>query len=656
MVIDDLADNPKKLKESYSYLYNVPVTLDLNQHKMIGIIGGKNKDGCYPIMQIIASQVAAVDCYIDVKMAFVYDENRDSNSSQWQFARWFPHVWAEDKKTRFVAGNKNEAREVFYEIARVLRSRSEDSNITKRGEFARPYYILFIENPTLIEGELISKYLSADSEDNVGITTIVMANSYEELPNSCEYIIENTDEFKGIYNVTDRIEERVHIDFDAIDIKALEKFSRRLSSIQVKENELGGEIPSTLSFFEMYKINHLEELNVEERWRKNRTYDSMRALIGQKSGGSDCYLDVHEKYHGPHGLIAGTTGSGKSETLQTFILSLALNYSPEDIGFFIIDYKGGGMANLFNHLPHMLGSISNLSGNQVKRAMVSIKSENKKRQRIFNEYGVNNINQYTRLYKNKEAKIPVPHLFIIIDEFAELKKEQSEFMSELVSVAQVGRSLGVHLILATQRPSGTVDENIWANSKFKLCLRVQDRKDSMEMLHKPDAAYLTQAGRCYLQVGNDEVYELFQSGWSGAIYDKTAELAQTNIAQMISVNGKAALVGSHAKMKLKEKNRDEWIDLFIKYIDNALISENLTFKDCKGDSFAIEKIVNDIFIELSDDQVEYPWSIYNHNRVIDLINVCIELNEQNTEINAQNIIRYAIEKSLRLPEAKEKHS
>ena len=110
----------------------------------------------------------------------------------------------------------------------------------------------------------------------------------------------------------------------------------------------------------------------------------------------DCILDVHEKYHGPHGLIAGTTGSGKSETLQTYILSLAVNYSPDDVGFFIIDYKGGGMANLFEGLPHMIGAISNLSGNEIHRAMVSIKSENRRRQTVFNLAGVNNINSFTK--------------------------------------------------------------------------------------------------------------------------------------------------------------------------------------------------------------------------------------------------------------------
>ena len=218
--------------------------------------------------------------------------------------------------------------------------------------------------------------------------------------------------------------------------------------------------------------------------------------------------------------LAGTTGSGKSETLQTLILSLAISYSPTEVAFFLIDYKGGGMANLFSRLPHLAGQISNLSGHLIQRAMISVKSENRRRQRIFAEYGVNKIDEYTKLFKNKKAAVPLPHLFIIIDEFAELKREEPDFMKELISVSRVGRSLGVHLILATQKPSGTVDEDIWSNSKFRLCLRVQNRQDSNDMLHKPDAAYITQAGRCYLQVGSDEIYELFQSGWSGAPYDE----------------------------------------------------------------------------------------------------------------------------------------
>ena len=132
----------------------------------------------------------------------------------------------------------------------------------------------------------------------------------------------------------------------------------------------------------------------------------------------------------------------------------------------------------------------------------------------------NHINGYNKLFKLGKVEEPLPHLFLISDEFAELKKEQPEFMAELVSAARIGRSLGIHLILATQKPSGVVDDQIWTNSKFKLCLKVQNEGDSKEMLKTPDAAFITQAGRAYLQVGNNEIYEMFQSAWSGASYGR----------------------------------------------------------------------------------------------------------------------------------------
>ncbi len=225
------------------------------------------------------------------------------------------------------------------------------------------------------------------------------------------------------------------------------------------------------------------------------------------------------KKHTAHGLVAGTTGSGKSEIIQSYILSLAINFHPHEVAFLLIDYKGGGMANLFKDLVHLVGTITNLDGDEAMRALTSIKAELRKRQRLFGEHDVNHINQYHKLFKEGVATEPMPHLFIISDEFAELKSEQPDFMKELVSTARIGRSLGIHLILATQKPSGVVDDQIWSNSKFKLALKVQDRQDSNEILKTPDAADITLPGRAYLQVGNNEIYELFQSAWSGATYD-----------------------------------------------------------------------------------------------------------------------------------------
>lgn len=549
---DSLLKKPQMIREQFRILRQVPVGISLLKKQLVGLVGGKGKKGSVEMMHSIVAGLAAAHCYTDVKFVFLYDGQKERESA-WECMRWFPHVWSEDRQTRYMAADEVERRDILFALSNILRARMQSGEGGRKKGIPKPYYILFISDPGLLEDELLARYVYEPAPE-YGFTTFLMTESVEQLPNACEDIIENDGHFQGFYNLLEGQMERKPVQLDKVSEEDLERMGRTLADIQVNETETTSEIPTTLDFFSMYGVKRLEEFQVAERWKKNRTYNSMKALIGKKSGNMDCCLDVHEKYHGPHGLVAGTTGSGKSETLQTYILSLALNFSPEDVSFFIIDFKGGGMANLFSDLPHMAGQISNLSGNQIRRAMISIKSENLRRQRIFTEYGVNNINLYTRLYKSGEAKEPVPHLFIIIDEFAELKKEEPDFMRELISVAQVGRSLGVHLILATQKPSGTVDDNIWSNSRFRLCLRVQDRQDSNDMLRRPDAAFITQTGRGYLQVGNDEIYELFQSGWSGAPYEEDTDGSET-AAVMLTRTGKESLAVSRMRRFRKEAGR-----------------------------------------------------------------------------------------------------
>ena len=649
---DELEEKPKKIYDDFKTLHNVPIGVDLSEHRIIGLVGGANKAGAFEIVKCLSAQIAASNSYTDIKMAFVYNEEHETNE-QWRFAKWFPHVWMEEKKGRYIASNKTEASDLFFTLTNVFRARSDDDQISvssDKNEFVRPHYILFIEDTSWLEGEPINKYIN-EANQEYGLTTILMAEKFSDLPNRCDYIICNDEEFSGIIDMSSTEGTRIAIGFDSVSVEELESFSRRLMHIEIAETEVGGEIVSSLDFFEMYNVKTLEEFDVLDRWKKNRTYDSMKALIGKKAGDMDCYLDIHEKYHGPHGLVAGTTGSGKSETLQTYMLSLAINFSPYDIAFFVIDFKGGGMANLFSDLPHSIGQISNLSGNQVHRAMVSIKSENMRRQRIFSENGVNNINNYTKLIKNGEATLPVPHLFIIIDEFAELKKEEPEFMKELISVAQVGRSLGVHLILATQKPSGTVDDNIWSNSKFRLCLRVQDRQDSKDMLHKPDAAYITQAGRGYLQVGSDEVYDYFQSGWSGAPYSENAGDVTSDMVTLLGLDGKTAMVGSKIRIQQREQKRRKWLSALMEAISEAAKKNGESIDDYVPNTPDATAILTDAVRILQDQGFKFDDTSYNRKRIDDFIELWNKSADEEDPVAA--IVLLSETQNRKLPEVKE---
>ena len=173
--------------------------------------------------------------------------------------------------------------------------------------------------------------------------------------------------------------------------------------------------------------------------------------MGVDENGELFKLNLHEKVHGPHGLIAGMTGSGKSEFIITYILSMAINYHPYEVSFVLIDYKGGGLAGAFENrekgirLPHLAGTITNLDTIEMHRALASIQSELRRRQRLFNiardKLGESTIDiyKYQKFYREGKVDKPVSHLFIISDEFAELKNQQPECMKELISIARIGR-------------------------------------------------------------------------------------------------------------------------------------------------------------------------------------------------------------------------
>ena len=515
------------LKEKYKILTAVPVLVSLKEYTQVGLAAKEERDRLSLARNMIL-HFAYHNCYTETRIGLVYDEENCSCKENWGFLRWLPHVWSESGDFRLLASNQEEARGLFYRLLPVIRKREESKSETL------PVYILFIAAPYFLEGEPVEKYLIRKGSRN-NISVVWLAAEPDLLPRSCDCIIEDNAEFSGFHELSKG--DRTGIAFDFVSVEKAEDFSRVLSLFRVHERTESTDIPTDVTFLKMLDADYIEELDIRSFWKKNKVMDSLRAPVGLMAGGKKKYLDIHEKYHGPHGLVAGTTGSGKSELLQTYLLSLLILYGPESVNLFLIDYKGGGMAGMFEGLPHLCGQISNLSGAQIARAMTALRSENKRRQRIFARYQVNSISDYMKLCYRSEDMEPMPHLLIIIDEFAELKKEEPEFMQGLISVAQVGRSLGLHLILATQKPGGIVDDTIWSNSRFRMCLRVQEKQDSMDMLHKPDAADLQQTGRCCFQVGNDEIYEIFQTGWSGAPYWGRDFADRNKSARLISFSG-----------------------------------------------------------------------------------------------------------------------
>ncbi len=499
----------KEVYEEFKEIKQVPVVVNIC-HNNIGFIGSRYiQDKQLPA---IMNQIYFQQSYLDLVVIVITSKK---NLENYKYLKWLKHLQNPYTNMNNIIVDEQSRDQLLPTYEQILRQRKQDYDQKK---VYVPHLLFVIDNYTIIQNHPIMEYLGDDSK-KYSFSLLYLASEENELPDNIDTVISYQNEHQAIVKLQSGKYENKQFELEEVeyDVDILEHYTRKIGELEHIKG-IKSSIPDQLGFLEMYDVLSTEDLKIEQRWQKNKPYKSLRALIGKKSETDDIYLDLHEKFHGPHGLIAGTTGSGKSEIIQTYILSLALNFSPEQVGFLLIDYKGGGMANLFNGMPHHLGSITNLDGYQSLRALSSIKSELKRRQKIFSDFEVNHINDYHKLYENKKVDEALPHLFLISDEFAELKSEQPEFMKELVSAARIGRSLGIHLILATQKPTGVVDEQIWSNSKFKLALKVAEESDSKELLRTPDAAYIQKAGRGYLKVGTNELYELFQSGYSGAEY------------------------------------------------------------------------------------------------------------------------------------------
>ena len=509
---DPMIGKAVSLEEKYATMRNVPISLSLRDKKVVGVIGDVAE-----VFRVLVANLATLYAPDEVKLVLVYAE-ADRKTVNW--ANALPHVWSNDRKRRFVATNRDEASALFADLEEQI---SSVDAAPGADEPRTPFYVVLVLDEKLVEDVPFRRHL-VNARNTVGLSTVFFGRYFQSIPKECNVIIQKDAEVCGVYVKNENDNRFITYTPDVVTDKDLHQITESLNRIPLKAARSVSGVPDRVNFLDMYRVGNVRALEIRNRWHTNTSEKSLAAPIGIKAGGEIFELDIHEKYHGCHGLVAGTTGSGKSEFLQAYILSMMIKYSPNEVGFVLVDFKGGDMARPFLKSPHLAATISNLSGNTLNRALISLQAEVRSRQNTFNEaarlLGVDkiDINTYQKYFKENKLQKALPHLIIVIDEFAQLKSQHPEFMDKLIDIAQVGRSLGIHLILATQRPSGVVDPQIWSNSKFKVCLKVLDKQDSKDMINHPEAALIKQPGRAYVQVGYDEIFEQIQSGYSGADY------------------------------------------------------------------------------------------------------------------------------------------
>jgi len=592
--IDQTADAPQlfdalKLADDSRFVRNIPITVPLRP--ISGDQGGsedKNPDPAplgvkLPQIGRFAIGIAGGDRKIAsnfVRAMFVnYTAFHSPNDTRlyvigskdaqadWEWAKWMPHCNTsrnESGKGDQLAFDPKKARRIWDILQGELERRQLRMQDENAPDVSLPFIVVVIDalSATAKDSPLdavsteatVSLMLNAGPQ--LGAALVFLVPKRDMVPSECRAVVEcelqegvpnfryaevglNTLRFDG---VADTVDSR----------RADLEFSRKLAS-KVLRSTYGSDIANSVNLLELFSIRDEKNYDTVNKfplldwWRFSRKPENsewMKVPIGLMGGNKVRELLFAADGDGVHGMVAGTTGSGKSELLLTVVVGLAMRYDPSVINFVLADYKGGTAFDPFKTLPHAVDIVTSLQGLAGVRTFIATKAEMNRRSAMIANSNTKHIVHYRQknLHVTRE---PFPFLFIIVDEFAEMVKENPETKGYLDSITRLGRALGVTLILATQRPAGVVTDQMRSNIKWRICLRVETAEDSRELLKRSDAAFLPNniPGRGYLQVGSDNV-ELMQVARAGAPF--TGDQEETEPAVIWINRGTSAISAASA--------------------------------------------------------------------------------------------------------------
>jgi DNA segregation ATPase FtsK/SpoIIIE, S-DNA-T family len=489
----------------------VPVALPLAELGAVGLCG--DAAAVAALGRWLVAQAAALHSPRELVVAAAVAEDARAG---WDWLKWLPHTRSETSPLSVgLTTGVDGARSLLEDLGRVLRERRDAAEGTYGGAAQRPlpFVLALVDEAVAPERPLVAEVLRGAASGGAGV--VWLGRERRDLPGECTGLVE-LDPATPRLALTDARsgEALADVTADGLPLDVARELALALAPVRDTSALRGGAVlPDRVGLLELLETEAVTPEWVAGRWR--RASDAV-AVIG---GGAGAPFSVDLRRDGPHGLVAGTTGAGKSELLQTLIASLAVTLPPTRLTFLLVDYKGGAAFKECVALPHTVGFVTDLDGHLAQRALVSLNAELRRRERMLRDAGAKDLPDLER----RAAERAPASLVIVIDEFATLAKEVPEFVDGVVDVAQRGRSLGVHLVLATQRPGGVVSDNIRANTNLRIALRVSDANESSDVIGAPDAARIPRGrpGRAFARTGHEELTEL-QTAYVGGVSVRAA--------------------------------------------------------------------------------------------------------------------------------------
>jgi DNA segregation ATPase FtsK/SpoIIIE, S-DNA-T family len=489
---------------------SIPLALDCRSAGVVGLSGERSTATGLARWLVLQAAILHSPGELVVMAALTHE-----SIQEWSWMKWLPHLRPDRvaMQANAIAVGRAETEDLLAEIRDLARQRRGQARAQAISRVTPPQLLLLIDEDTDVDRALVTSALT-DVAD-LGITAIWLGRDARNLPGQTGAIIE-VDTARSVLSLTDVVSGHTtaEVSAEAVSLELVDRGARLLAPVRdISELARAGDIPKRVGLLHLLDLLPPTAEDLERRWRE--WHGDLRATVGV---GADGVLSLDLRSEGPHALIAGTTGSGKSELLRTLVAAAAAAIPPDRLSFLLVDYKGGAAFAPCAALPHVVDIVSDLDEHLAERALTSLNAELKRRERILAEEGAKDLVELTR--RNVDAAPPL--LVIAVDEFAKLREEVPEFVDGVVDIAQRGRSLGVHMVLAAQTLRNAFTPAIRANTNLRLALRVSEESESEDMIASPLAARIPSGegsrGRAFARTGHGELRE-FQAAYISGLSD-----------------------------------------------------------------------------------------------------------------------------------------
>ncbi|MDI6105616.1 FtsK/SpoIIIE domain-containing protein [Actinoplanes sp. NEAU-A12] len=473
---------------------DVPATVPLRERGVVGIAGGDGTARALGRWAVV--QAAVLHSPDDLQIVVLTEPN---GRECWDWTRWLPHARppGESGPAVLIGTDADSVSRRVAELLEMCVQRASVRTDARDVPAGEPDILVVLDGSRRLRSlPGVVQLLRAGPA--VGIYALCLDNDRRLLPAECQAVVEVTG--AGLHVTQADSDGVTGVRPDYLDSAWCARVARALAPLRdVSDDDEDAVLPSSSRLLDVLALEPPGADTILARWRMGGR--STAAVVGESYDGP---FEIDLRRDGPHGLIAGTTGSGKSELLQTVVASLAVANRPDAMTFVLVDYKGGSAFGDCVRLPHTVGMVTDLDEHLVRRALESLGAELRRREHLLAAAGAKDIEDYVRSADRDPGRAPLPRLLIVIDEFASMVRDLPDFVTGLVNIAQRGRSLGIHLLLATQRPGGVVSPEIRANTNLRIALRVTDASESQDVINAPDAARIAKStpGRAYVRLGH----------------------------------------------------------------------------------------------------------------------------------------------------------